>query len=137
MSLSVSCVPGSPRESQVLLRLHQGASLSASKELTISYGSKSNEELLLLYGFATQDNPHDALMMVCPLPPKNQWDNVMFARVELLQVCWLAAWSYPLHHHVFHCWRCSQSAGGKEVRFQMVSSLLQHLSVTVSLLVQL
>ncbi|MEW5303031.1 MAG: hypothetical protein WDW36_005763 [Sanguina aurantia] len=76
---------GGPRESQVLLRLHQGASLSASKELTISYGSKSNEELLLLYGFATQDNPHDALMMVCPLPPKNQWDNVMFARVELLQ----------------------------------------------------
>lgn len=95
-------LPASPANSQVLLRMHQGATLSPSKELTISYGSKSNEELLLLYGFAIPDNPYDALMMLCPLPPKAQWDNVMFARVELLQVG-------RLRRGVCLClhWRCS------------------------------
>lgn len=29
------------------------------QEVTIDYGSKSNEELLFLYGFALQDNPHE------------------------------------------------------------------------------
>ena len=56
------------------------------KELTISYGDKGNEELLLLHGFAVADNPHDTLMVPCPLPSSDQWGGDTTARVQLLQV---------------------------------------------------
>ncbi|KXZ56254.1 hypothetical protein GPECTOR_1g221 [Gonium pectorale] len=70
--------------SAVRLQLHAGARLRPGDELFISYGDKSNEELLMLYGFALEHNPHDHLMMFCPLPPKAEWDDVMHARMELL-----------------------------------------------------
>jgi hypothetical protein len=54
--------------------------------LTISYGDKGNEELLLLYGFAQPQNPHETLMVLCPLPSPDDWDEVFTARMELLQV---------------------------------------------------
>lgn len=59
----------------------------AGEELTISYGDKGNEELLLLYGFAQPQNPHETLMVLCPLPSLDEWDEVFAARMELLQVC--------------------------------------------------
>ncbi|GLC33172.1 hypothetical protein PLESTB_000362900 [Pleodorina starrii] len=74
--------PGGP---VVRLQLHAGSCVRTGQELYISYGDKSNEELLMLYGFALQDNPHDHLMLLCPLPPRAEWDDVMFARMELLQ----------------------------------------------------
>lgn len=58
----------------------------AGEELTISYGDKGNEELLLLYGFAQPANPHETLMLLCPLPSPEDWDEVFTARMELLQV---------------------------------------------------
>ena len=33
------------------------------EEVLISYGDKSNEELLFVHGFAERDNPHDALVL--------------------------------------------------------------------------
>lgn len=54
-------------------------------ELTISYGDKSNEQLLMLYGFATPDNPHEQLMIPCPLPPKDAWGEDIISRLQLLQ----------------------------------------------------
>ena len=58
----------------------------AGEELTISYGDKGNEELLLLYGFAQPSNSHETLMLLCPLPSPEDWDEVFTARMELLQV---------------------------------------------------
>ncbi|KAG2450452.1 hypothetical protein HYH02_004954 [Chlamydomonas schloesseri] len=69
----------------VRLQLHAGAAVRPGQELFISYGDKSNEELLMLYGFATPGNPHEYLMLYCPLPPQAEWDDVMHARMELLQ----------------------------------------------------
>jgi hypothetical protein len=59
-------------------------------ELTISYGDKSNEELLLLYGFAVDANPHDQLMIPCPLPPPGEWGDDVRARLALLRARGLA-----------------------------------------------
>jgi hypothetical protein len=58
----------------------------AGDELTISYGEKGNEELLLLYGFAQPQNPHETLMLLCPLPDPGDWDEAFTARMQLLQV---------------------------------------------------
>ncbi|CAK0754341.1 hypothetical protein CVIRNUC_002290 [Coccomyxa viridis] len=58
--------------------------LSTDNELQITYGDKSNEELLFLYGFALPDNKDDVLMVTCPLPPAEQWDDVIRARMLFL-----------------------------------------------------
>lgn len=63
----------------------------AGEELTISYGDKGNEELLLLYGFALPQNPAETLMLLCPVPPVDEWDNVFAARMQLMQV-WCSGW---------------------------------------------
>ena len=31
-----------------------------------------------------EDNPYEALMVACPLPPREEWDDVMHARMALL-----------------------------------------------------
>jgi hypothetical protein len=66
-------------------RLPQACLPKAGSELTISYGDKSNEELLMLYGFATQNNPNDQLMIPCPLPPRQEWPDETVGRLRLLQ----------------------------------------------------
>ncbi|EFJ47486.1 hypothetical protein VOLCADRAFT_91853 [Volvox carteri f. nagariensis] len=76
---------GAPDSASLGATLHGGAHVRPGEELYISYGEKSNEELLMLYGFALEDNPHDHLMLYCPLPPRAEWDDVMYARMELLQ----------------------------------------------------
>lgn len=53
-------------------------------ELAITYGDKSNEELLFHYGFVEDANPHDVLMVACPLPPMEEWGEEMHARAALL-----------------------------------------------------
>ena len=73
-------------EVMVQLRAHRGAPLKQGEELMISYGDKSNEELLMLYGFAVPGNPNDMVMLHCPLPPASAWDQVMHARVEVVKV---------------------------------------------------
>eukprot|EP00887_Chlorella_sp_A99_P000944 scaffold5.g944.t1 len=61
----------------------RGTRLLAGQELTINYGDKSNEELLFLYGFAEQDNPHEVLTVVLPLP--QEVDETLQARLQVLQ----------------------------------------------------
>jgi hypothetical protein len=47
--------------------------------------------LLLLYGFAQPQNPHETLMLLCPLPDPDDWDEAFTARMQLLQVSVLLA----------------------------------------------
>jgi hypothetical protein len=54
-------------------------------ELTISYGDKSNEELLMLHGFAIPGNPNDKVMLSLPFPPSSAWDEATMARIELIK----------------------------------------------------
>jgi hypothetical protein len=61
-------------------------------EVLIDYGGKSQEELLLLYGFAhARAEKDDVLMVACPLPGVNgagegmAWDDDLRARVALLR----------------------------------------------------
>lgn len=67
------------------LQLHGGASVTRGSELFISYGDKSNEELLMLHGFALPANPHDRLMLHCPLPPQVGTGESAAVRLRRLQ----------------------------------------------------
>jgi hypothetical protein len=44
--------------------------VNSGNEVFISYGSRSNDQLLQYYGFVEQDNPHDVYVM----PPLRNWD---------------------------------------------------------------
>ena len=44
--------------------------VSAGQELYISYGARSNDQLLQYYGFVETNNPHDVYIM----PPLREWD---------------------------------------------------------------
>ncbi|KAL3913987.1 MAG: hypothetical protein SGARI_000366 [Bacillariaceae sp.] len=44
--------------------------VAANSEMYISYGSRSNDQLLQYYGFVERDNPHDVYVM----PPLREWD---------------------------------------------------------------
>jgi len=46
------------------------SSVGAGEEIFISYGSRSNDQLLQYYGFVEVDNPHDVYVM----PPLRNWD---------------------------------------------------------------
>jgi hypothetical protein len=43
--------------------------IEAGEEVRLSYGSFSNEKLLLIYGFVAERNPHDAVAVYAPLGP--------------------------------------------------------------------
>lgn len=62
-----------------------GSKLLPGDEITIDYGDKSNEQLLFLYGFVQEDNPNDTLMIACPLPPREAWDDLIEDRIALLR----------------------------------------------------
>ena len=47
-----------------------GPVVNQGDEVYISYGSRSNDQLLQYYGFVEQDNPHDVYVM----PPLRDWD---------------------------------------------------------------
>ena len=84
-SNSSSSITGGIASAEVRLVCPKGCRLLPGTEVTINYGDKSNEELLYLYGFAQEDNPHDIIMVACPLPPPQEWDEALHARVELLR----------------------------------------------------
>mmetsp|Transcript_13352 Transcript_13352/g.31219 ORF Transcript_13352/g.31219 Transcript_13352/m.31219 type:complete len:565 (+) Transcript_13352:38-1732(+) len=46
------------------------STVPSNSEVFISYGSRSNDQLLQYYGFVEQDNPHDTYVM----PPLRDWD---------------------------------------------------------------
>jgi hypothetical protein len=56
--------------------------IEAGQEVCLSYGNFSNEKLLLIYGFALDRNPHDAVSIYAPLNPE---DPLYFAKRRLLQ----------------------------------------------------
>jgi len=52
------------------LAVCNGASVSNGKELFISYGARSNDQLLQYYGFVERNNPHDVYIM----PSLRDWN---------------------------------------------------------------
>lgn len=54
---------------------------SLNQELTLSYGDKSNEELLFGYGFVLDHNPHEKLTMIIPFAQTGKTQN---RKLELL-----------------------------------------------------
>jgi len=52
------------------LAVSNGASVPSGKELYISYGARSNDQLLQYYGFVEPNNPHDVYIM----PPLREWN---------------------------------------------------------------
>eukprot|EP00535_Pseudo-nitzschia_heimii_P003568 CAMPEP_0197187602 /NCGR_PEP_ID=MMETSP1423-20130617/16168_1 /TAXON_ID=476441 /ORGANISM="Pseudo-nitzschia heimii, Strain UNC1101" /LENGTH=566 /DNA_ID=CAMNT_0042639229 /DNA_START=74 /DNA_END=1774 /DNA_ORIENTATION=+ len=46
------------------------SAIASNNEIFISYGSRSNDQLLQYYGFVEPDNPHDTYVM----PPLREWD---------------------------------------------------------------
>lgn len=52
------------------LAVSNGASVPSGKELYISYGTRSNDQLLQYYGFVEPNNPHDIYIM----PPLRDWN---------------------------------------------------------------
>lgn len=46
------------------------SAVPSNSEVFISYGSRSNDQLLQYYGFVEADNPHDTYVM----PPLREWD---------------------------------------------------------------
>ena len=59
-------------ETVVELLCEPGNVPEPGREVLISYGDKSNEELLFVHGFAERDNPHDALVLRSPHPPGDE-----------------------------------------------------------------
>jgi len=60
--------------------------VSPGDELLIDYGDKTQEELLLLYGFAHAATAGGVLMVPCPLPASGAgWDADLEDRLELLR----------------------------------------------------
>lgn len=53
--------------------------------MRISYGDKSNEELLFTYGFAVPGNPNDVALLAPPLPPAVEVDDVLQMRLALCE----------------------------------------------------
>ena len=58
-----------PAEPTIELVCVRGSVPAPGEELKISYGDKSNEELLFVHGFAERDNPHDTLVLRAPAGP--------------------------------------------------------------------
>lgn len=52
------------------LAIASSQTVASSEQLYISYGSRSNDQLLQYYGFVEVDNPHDVYVM----PPLRAWD---------------------------------------------------------------
>jgi Rubisco LSMT substrate-binding len=52
------------------LSIQSNMSLQPNEQLFISYGTRSNDQLLQYYGFVEVDNPHDVYVM----PPLREWD---------------------------------------------------------------
>jgi hypothetical protein len=50
--------------------LATNAQVQNGEQVYISYGSRSNDQLLQFYGFVETDNPHDVYVM----PPLREWD---------------------------------------------------------------
>eukprot|EP00850_Spirogloea_muscicola_P003668 SM000015S01168 [mRNA] locus=s15:99383:103370:- [translate_table: standard] len=72
-----------------------GVTLAPDQEVCISYGNKSNEELLFLYGFVIKDNPHDHVMIHYPASALGE-DPACEAKAELLRVQGLSLrWLLP------------------------------------------
>lgn len=111
-STSTSTAPSA----EVRLVCRKGCRLVPGTEVTINYGNKSNEELLYLYGFAQEDNPHDVIMVACPLPPAQEWDEALHARVELLRARGLMPQVFLPAQHLSEAAKLRRTRGRKRGR---------------------
>jgi len=62
--------------------LRSERNLNREEEITISYGPKSNEELLYLYGFALPNNPNDRVTVPVSLSSD---DNLLGEKLQLIR----------------------------------------------------
>ncbi|KAA6422499.1 MAG: hypothetical protein FRX49_07674 [Trebouxia sp. A1-2] len=69
---------------QVALVCPRQQAPAPGQEITIDYGDKSNEQLLLNYGFAQPNNMNDVLTIMCPVSPPEDRDDILTARLNLL-----------------------------------------------------
>ncbi|ACO60669.1 predicted protein [Micromonas commoda] len=83
-----------------------GSLPAPGEEVVISYGDKTNEELLFVHGFADRDNPHDALVLQPPwavvlpaVPPARGLAGLDETTVDTLTLWGLSpkALEYELH----------------------------------------
>ena len=115
-SNSSSSITGGIASAEVRLVCPKGCRLLPGTEVTINYGDKSNEELLYLYGFAQEDNPHDIIMVACPLPPPQEWDEALHARVELLRSRGLTPQVFLTAEHLSEAAKLRRARGRKRGR---------------------
>ena len=74
---------------------------SETKEITIDYGDKSNEELLFLHGFCDASGiANDRLMIHVPLPPTRLWGEGMQRRMKIVQMLQVSIQFFIRHRDV-------------------------------------
>jgi len=59
------------------MAIHRDENVQMNQEVYISYGPRSNDQLLQYYGFVEKDNPYDVYVM----PPLREWDIDSLERV--------------------------------------------------------
>ncbi|KAJ3085935.1 hypothetical protein HK102_013674 [Quaeritorhiza haematococci] len=64
-----------PESQKIQLRAVSGAMVTPGTELFISYGAKSNLELLFLHGFVVENNPYDTAFFPVPFVEAQQQDG--------------------------------------------------------------
>ena len=77
--------PSSQKSDQVWLVQLGERTLRDGDEIRVQYGAgKPNQELLFNYGFVVPENPCKAIAVHAPLPPIQEWDELLHAKANLL-----------------------------------------------------
>eukprot|EP00236_Picocystis_salinarum_P003615 CAMPEP_0183825276 /NCGR_PEP_ID=MMETSP0807_2-20130328/1042_1 /TAXON_ID=88271 /ORGANISM="Picocystis salinarum, Strain CCMP1897" /LENGTH=566 /DNA_ID=CAMNT_0026070251 /DNA_START=130 /DNA_END=1830 /DNA_ORIENTATION=+ len=77
--------PSSQQGDQVWLVQVGDRSLRDGDEISVQYGAeKPNQELLFNYGFVVPGNPYKTIAVHAPLPPIQEWDDLLHAKANLL-----------------------------------------------------
>lgn len=82
-TVRIARLSGRGASPQSVVLLEKGRAHRKGEEVRISYGDKSNEELLFTYGFAVPGNPYDVALLAPPLPPAVELDDVLQMRLAL------------------------------------------------------
>lgn len=77
--------PTGPHGDQVWLVRMVDRPLRDGEEINVQYGEdKANQELLFNYGFAVPGNPTKKIVLHIPLPPPEEWDDLLQTKANLL-----------------------------------------------------
>ncbi|XP_076941669.1 uncharacterized protein LOC143611336 [Bidens hawaiensis] len=89
------------------------AHLQVGEEISISYGNKGNEELLYLYGFVTDNNPNDYIMVIIYRP---------FFMVSFLGVMWSIYLSMFLYAQLHYPAEAIRDAPFSQTKLQLLEA---------------